>query len=78
MTDHDYWVHGLLRSSFTIAQVNGRLDAVEIRCAKGSASYASVTTEHTWMVPKSWGGCGAYIKGEPGTTFIFYEHPNKS
>jgi hypothetical protein len=78
VSNHDYWVHGLLRWSFSIAEISGRLDAVELRCRRGNARYAAVTTEHTWTVPRSWGSCGAYIKGEPGTTFVIYEYPNKS
>ena len=58
--------------------ISGRLDAVELRCGRGNARYAAVTTEHTWTVPRSLGSCGAYIKGEPGTTFVIYEYPNKS
>jgi TonB family protein len=73
----DYWVHGLLRRSFTITDINGQLDVVELRCSRRNARYDSVTGEHTWTVPASWGDCGAYIKGTPGTTFAFYEHPKQ-
>jgi TonB family protein len=73
----DYWVHGLLRRSFSITDINGELDAVEVRCSKRNARYDSVAGEHTWTIPASWGNCGAYIKGTPGTTFAFYEHPNQ-
>jgi TonB family protein len=78
VSNHDYWVHGLLRWSFSIGEINGRLDLVEIRCARGNVRYSPVTAEHTWTVPRTWGGCSAYIKGEPGTTFVIYEYPNKS
>ena len=73
----DYWVHGLLRRSFSITDINGQLDAVEVRCSKRNVRYDSVTGEHTWTIPKSYGDCGAYIKGTPGTTFAFYEYPNE-
>jgi len=73
---HDYWVHGLLRRSFSIEDVRGRIDAVEIRCTRRNARYDAPTGEHTWTIPQSWGDCGAYVKGDPGTTFVVYEHPN--
>lgn len=28
-----------------------------------------------WAVPSEWGECGVYVKGDPGTTFDFIEHP---
>jgi len=73
---HDYWVHGLLRRSFSIAEIRGRIEAVEIRCSRRNARYDLLTAEHTWTIAKSWGDCGAYVKGDPGTTFVVYEHPN--
>src|SRR5262249_22978019 len=71
----DYFVHGLLRRKFSIAEIQGRLDGVDVRCEHHYVRYDSVTGEHTWNVPASWGTCGAYIKGEPGTTFVLYEFP---
>ena len=78
VSNHDYWVHGLLRWSFSIGEISGHLDDVEIRCERGNARYPAVTAEQIWTVPRIWGSCSAYIKGEPGTTFVMYEHPNKS
>jgi hypothetical protein len=73
----DYWVHNLLRRSFSITDINGQLDAVEVRCSKRNARYYSVTGTHSWTIPESWGDCGAYVKGTPGTTFAFYEDPKQ-
>ncbi len=72
---YDYWVHDLMRRSFSIATVNGRIDAVDVRCERGTRRYASFPDGAVWQVPESWGECGVYIKGERGTTLTFEEYP---
>ena len=72
---HDYWVHDLLRRSFAMADVTGRVDAVDIRCERATKRYDAFPADGVWHVPESWGSCGVYIKGEPGTTFKFEEYP---
>jgi TonB family protein len=72
---HDYWVHDLLRRAFSLGDVEGRVDVVDIRCDRGTKRYTSFPADAVWNIPASWGACGVYIKGEPGTTFSFEEHP---
>ncbi len=72
---HEYWVHDLLRRRFSMAQVQGRIDVVDVRCKRGTKRYDSFPQDGVWTIPASWGDCGVYIKGEPGTTFVFQEHP---
>ena len=73
--EFDYWVHDLLRRSFSLADISGRLDVLDIRCERGTRRYHAVPADTIWTVPQSWGKCGAYIKGERGTTFAFQEYP---
>lgn len=73
--EFDYWVHDLLRRSFSIADIVGRLDVLDIRCERGTRRYSSVPVDTVWTVPVSWGDCGIYLKGEPGATFAFHEYP---
>lgn len=73
--EHDYWVHDLLRRSFSMDKIVGHVDVVDVRCARGTKRYDSFPTDGVWYVPESWGKCGVYIKGEPGTTFVFDEYP---
>jgi TonB family protein len=73
--EFDYWVHDLLRRSFAVAEIKGRLDALDIRCERGTRRYDSVPSDTVWRVPEAWGTCGVYLKGEPGTTFAFREYP---
>ena len=73
--EYDYWVHDLLRRSFSIADVVGRLDALDVRCERGTRRYSAVPADTVWTVPESWEDCGIYVKGEPGATFAFHEYP---
>jgi len=73
--EFDYWVHDLLRRSFSIADIVGRLDVLDIRCERGTRRYSSVPADTVWTVPASWGDCGIYLKGERGATFAFHEYP---
>jgi TonB family protein len=73
--EYDYWVHDLLRRSFSVADIEGRLDVLDVRCERGTRRYSSVPADTVWTVPESWGDCGIYLKGEPGATFAFHEYP---
>jgi protein TonB len=73
--EHDYWVGNLLRRSFTLVDVMGRVDVVDIRCGRGTARFDFTKHDEVWTVPESWMSCGIYIKGQPGTTFTFLEYP---
>jgi len=72
---YGYWVHDLMRDSFSVVEPNGRVDLVDIRCATGTARFAEIDDSKVWTIPESWDDCGVYIKGEPGATFTLYEYP---
>jgi TonB family protein len=72
--EYDYWVHDLVRRSFALADVAGRIDVLDIRCERGTKRYNSIPADSIWTIPESWGSCGVYIKGEPGATFAFREY----
>ena len=74
---HDYWVHPLMRRSFALSEIQGELEALEVRCKHHNVSYAPVTVQHTWTVPSSWEKCGVYVHGTPGASFKFYEYPDR-
>jgi TonB family protein len=75
ISSHDYWVHDLLRRSFAMDEISGRVDVVDVRCERATKRYDTFPLDGLWRVPESWGDCGVYIKGEPGTTFLFVEYP---
>ena len=70
---HHYWVHYILRRSFSIDGIAGRLDTIDIRCARGMKRYPAVVEKIIWSVPADWGDCGVYVSGEPGAKFVFQE-----
>ena len=37
--DNDYWVHNLLRRSFGLNEIHGRIDVVDVRCKRGTKRY---------------------------------------
>jgi TonB family protein len=76
--EHDYWIGHLLRRSFALDGIEGRVDVVDIRCERGTARYGFKGEDELWTVPASWGDCGIYIKGEAGTTFAFQQYPSGS
>jgi hypothetical protein len=73
--EHGYWVHDLLRRSFSLADIQGSIELVDLRCSRGTRRYASVSEEDVWNVADTWGECGVYVKGDEGTTFLFHELP---
>jgi TonB family protein len=73
--ENEYWVHRLVRRSFALDAVAGRLDVIDIRCQRGTKRYTFASDDEVWAVPDAWGDCGVYLKGEPGTTFTFKEYP---
>jgi hypothetical protein len=70
---YGYWVHGLLRKSFSLADLQGELELVDIRCSTGTGRYSAISDENVWTVPDAWEDCSVYIKGEPGSTFTLLE-----
>jgi hypothetical protein len=73
---HDYYVHTLARRSFGLSDIEGDLQALEVRCTHHNISYTPVTDQHTWTVPANWEKCGVYVHGAQGAKFKFYEYPD--
>jgi TonB family protein len=67
------WSHSLLRRQLAFQDVVGTLDAVEFRCSRHRARDA-FSTEKIWKIPASWGSCGVYVTGAPGSTFTLVEY----
>jgi len=74
--EHNYWVHRMLRRSFSFGDVkNGQLEVVDLRCTRANRRLISVPENAVLKLPESWGDCRVYIKGDPGTTFSYEEYP---
>lgn len=68
------WSYEILGQQVGLAQVDGVLERIEIRCAeRGFIDAAEVDKE--WTVPTSWGDCAILVFGRPGTRFVLVESP---
>jgi TonB family protein len=76
--EHDFWVHRLVRRSFSIANIEGSLEELSVRCPHRRVTFTPLTGEQTWTVPASYGTCRVFVKGGQGTTFELYEFPDAS
>jgi len=72
INERQHWNHYLARKSFTIANITGKLNSVDIRCDNHFSTY-NVDHEKKWEIPASWGKCQLFVKGEQGTKFNLVE-----
>lgn len=68
------WHYRPLRNAFTIADIEGAADELEIRCDWQRVT-DTVREGVQWNIPASWGDCRVIVTGEKGTRFSFYEMP---
>jgi TonB family protein len=74
--DGDWW-HPLSRRAFSLKEVDGTLDTVELRCHNKRELYTA-TTDSTWNIPASWGRCSVRVVGDSGSQFTLLEIPRQS
>jgi len=77
INEADYWFYQLVRNEFSLAEVNGSLNKMDVRCANKRHVY-TVENNNTWTIPKSWKNCSLYVYGDDNTRFKLIEHPMKS
>lgn len=67
------WVFEPLRRRPALVDVDGRLDALEIRC---DTRQIRIVPEvgRAWRIQESWGPCQLYWFGEPGTRLTLVEY----
>ena len=69
------WHYRPLRRAFSIEDVSGKAERLEIRC--DWHRYSDTVREGvTWNIPASWGDCRVIVTGDKGTRFSFYEMPD--
>jgi len=68
----EHWNHYLARNSFTFANIDGELSAVDIRCDNHFSTYP-VENEKQWNIPESWGKCKLFVHGKQGAKFDLVE-----
>lgn len=74
---NDYWHTELIRNEFTLTNIKGSLNKLDVRCANKRHIY-TVKENNTWKLPKNWNQCSLFVYGDDNTTFDLVEHPLKS
>jgi TonB family protein len=71
-----YWFQRVLRRAFSVEDIDGELENLDLRCERRAAKYDSVTGGEVVAVPDGWDKCSVYVKGDPGATFVLNEYPD--
>lgn len=74
--DEDFWSYPLVRNKFSLVDINGSLNKLDVRCANKRHIY-SVEENNTWSIPKNWKNCSVLVYGDDNTHFKLIEHPLK-
>lgn len=69
-----YWRRTLSRSRFSVDEVVGRVNEIEVVCDRQSVTLA-YDPDTVWSVEQGWGECDIRVHGDDGTTFRLVEHP---
>lgn len=64
--------HTLARSEFSLADIDGNLQTLDIRCKNKRMTY-SVAADTTWKIPQKWGACSVIFEGDEGASFKIVE-----
>jgi TonB family protein len=75
--EKSYWQHQLLRNEFSLVEIQGSLNKLDVRCANKRHLY-TVKEDNSWKIPKKWKNCSIFVFGENETQFKLVEHPMKS
>lgn len=70
--DSGRWHHKLHKNGFALAEVDGELSKLNIRCNGHHVTYVPNQDNH-WKIPDSWGSCYLFIVGSEGATFKVVE-----
>lgn len=68
----DNWSHNLVRNAFSIQDIQGEIEQLDVRCENKRYIY-KVEEESVWKIPSSWGNCQVLISGKPKTSFKLLE-----
>lgn len=69
-----HWQYRPLRRAIEIADVDGELGNLELRC-EWRRFVDQARAGVTWNIPESWGDCSLVVHGEAGSTFKLFEIP---
>ncbi|WP_281561567.1 energy transducer TonB [Thalassomonas sp. RHCl1] len=72
--ESNIWNHTLVRKTFSLANIQGSLNKLDVRCANKRHVF-TVENNTSWEIPESWQRCSVYVYGESNTQFQLIEHP---
>lgn len=72
INDSGRWNYYLARRAFTLSEIDGRLDKLEIRCSRKFRSF-TISEQSQWKIPESWGKCNIHVLGEENSKFKLVE-----
>ncbi|OCQ22770.1 hypothetical protein A7985_02085 [Pseudoalteromonas luteoviolacea] len=72
ISEQALWHHELVRSAFTITNIEGDLTSLEVRCLNQFSVY-DVQPGLQWNIPAGWRGCQVYVHGSEGASFNLVE-----
>lgn len=72
-----FWERNLNRNRFSIDQLVGAVNEIEVQCKYGSVSL-TFEPKMEWSINKNWGECFLRVFGENGTTLQLVEFPIQS
>jgi hypothetical protein len=67
-----HWEHALTWRTFAVGDVVGRTDGLEVECNRNKDE-PPFETDVEMTIPRGWGECVLFVKGQPDTTFVVYE-----
>ncbi|MGB1199778.1 MAG: energy transducer TonB [Thalassotalea sp.] len=73
----NFWTYPLVRNEFSITNIQGHLQKIDVRCANKHHIY-TIEDNHTWSIPKAWKHCSVMIFGDKKSKFSLIEHPTHS
>ena len=73
----NFWHYSLIRNEFSLAEIKGTLNKLDIRCANKRHVY-TIEKNNTWSLPKEWNNCSIFVYGDNDTRFKLVEHPIKT
>lgn len=77
MEEENYWHYPLVRNSFSLVNIEGKLNKLDVRCANKRHIY-TVEENNIWEIPKSWKSCNIYVYGDNNSKFNVVEYPFKT
>lgn len=75
--DKGIWFHSLSRNQFTLTDIQGELEQLDIRCDNKRSVY-TVEDGSVFKIPAKWGNCRVVVEGENSSTFTVIELANET